>query len=305
MSPSFKIRSLLAPAAFVAVAALAPTTASADAVAQAYLDLTNFGLTTTGVYTVGAYTDSGDVSASINGGVAATAAFNATGAFTLNQSVGPNAGSYAPLTALVGAPTQNYVGSYSFLNGGNPATSGVQAAVDDTVSLHPGGVGTAQSNTNLTATFLIDVLSPGAVFTVAFDANAFWRTMLSPFGASGTSNAAYSWDILVRDASGAQVFYWAPDGAVNTSIFGGTENADGFDLSQGAGINFGGFDFSHADSGRFSATTNPFVAGIYSLTIQHNANADATMRVPEPDALSLLALGLLGLGFIARRRNQV
>ena len=50
MSPSFKIRSLLAPAAFVAVAALAPTTASADAVAQAYLDLTNFGLTTRGVH---------------------------------------------------------------------------------------------------------------------------------------------------------------------------------------------------------------------------------------------------------------
>lgn len=305
MTPSFKIKSLLAPVAFAAAAALSPTIASADAVAQAYLDITSFTLAGTGgAFTVLVFTDSGDVSASINGGTAATDSFNGTGTFTLNESVGPDAASYSPTTALVGAPTQNYVGSYSFLDGGDPlSATGAQATVDNTVSLTPGGTGTAQSNVNLTSTFLIDVSDPGTIFTVAFDADAFYRTMLAPFGSSGTANAAYSWTINVLDSGGNTVFDWSPDGLAG-GIIGGTEVSDVFDLSQGAGINFGGLNFFKSNTGSFEAKTDAFSAGLYSLTIQHNANADATLRVPEPGALSLLALGLLGLGFVSRRRNQ-
>lgn len=303
MSHKLKIGSLLAPVAVAVAAALAPTTASANAVAQAYLNLYDFGFNaTSGSYSVLAFTDSGDVSASINGGAAATDDFNGSGTFTLNKSVGPDAGSYAPLTALSGVPTQNYVASYSFLNGGNPATYDVVAAVDNVVSLVPTGVGTAQSNTNLTATFLIAV-NTDAIFNLAFSADAFYRTMLDPFGVSGSANAAYSWNITVKNSTNQTVFYWAPDGSVDSDIIGGTELSDDFSLTQGAGINFGGFDFSSLDNGDFEATTNTFGAGLYSLTINHKSNADATL-IPEPSALALTALGLFAAGFVGRRRRK-
>lgn len=306
MSLNIKLKSLLAPVAAAVVTALAPTVASADAVAQAYLNITNFGISADQAFSVLAFTDSGDVSASINGGAPAAGGFNGQGGFTLNKSVGPDAVSYTPLIALTGAPSQNYVGSYSFLNGGDPLAGTVQAAVDNTVSLHPGGTGTAQSNVNLTATFLLSVASNNTVFSLDFDADAFLRTMLDPFGASGSANAKYDWDITVRNfATGAEVFYWAPDGSLSGNITGGTETVDDFDLSQASGINFGGADFQFTDNGSFAAKTNPFATGVYALTINHKSNADADLNVPEPSALALAGLALLAVGFVSRGRRRV
>ena len=87
-----------------------------------------------------------------------TDTFNALGGFTLKNSVGTDAVSYLPMTPLAGAPAGNYVGSYSHLNGGDPVVGDVIANVDNTVSLTPGGTGTAQSNVNLNATFLLEVV---------------------------------------------------------------------------------------------------------------------------------------------------
>lgn len=309
MLPNIKIKSLLAPAAIAVAAALSPTTASADAVAQSILSISDFRITADGGYQVITFSDSGDVSASINGGAAATDSANLvnnSSGFTLNQAVGPNAGSYSPLTPLTVSPTTNYVGSYSTLGAGDPLVAPVSlVAVDNTVSLTPGGSGTAQSNVNLTATYTIDV-EAGTIFTVSFDADGYLRTMLDPFLAIGSSNASYTWEIIVTDLfTNLEVFSWSPDGsAAAGGIVGGTEAADAFDLNDASALNVGGFNLHRTGTGYFEASSNPFADGIYTLTINHLSNADATLRVPEPNALSLAALGLFGLGFIARRRRQ-
>ena len=142
-------------------------------------------------------------------------------------------------------------------------------------------------------------------FDLSFDATSFLRAMLAPFGEIGSANAAFSWIITVADSLGSTVFSWEPDGAVNTNIIGGTETSDGFDLSQSTNVNLGGFDFPavKSNAGSFLATTDFFDPGLYVLTIDHKSNADATLRIPEPGALSLVALGLFGMGMVARRRK--
>jgi hypothetical protein len=282
--------------------------AHADAVAQSYLFLSNFTFGSSGAVTVLNATDSGDVSASINGGAASTDSYNSPSGgadFTLQTQVGPDAGMYSPGTAITGSPTGNYVGSYASVTGGDPFEGNVIAAVDNTVSLTPGGSGTAQSNTNLAATFQLSV-AEGTTLSVSFDADAFLRAYLDPAFTPGSANASYRWDISVRNAAGALVFQWSPDGMAG-GITGGTESADAFDLTDERGITLGGFDFTTGElSGFFSAMTNPLAAGLYSVNITHLSNADAeiVVEVPEPGALSLAALGLLGVGFASRRRKQ-
>ena len=309
-----KLRSAVMPVAVAAAAAMAPGIASADAVAQSYLFLSNFTFTSNNAVTPANAVDSGDVSASINGGAPATDTFNSPvggGDFSIQKSVGPNAGTYVPGAPIVGAPLLNFVGSYASVRDmannpaaiGDPFAGNVFAGVDNTVSLTPGGEGTAISNTNLSAAFQITVAS-GTILGVNFTADSYLRAMLDPLFKPGSANASYRWDISLRNAAGAVVFAWAPDGDILIGPTGGSEVFDPFDLTDDRSVVLGGFDFNTGiQNGYFEARTNALAGGLYTVNITHLANADASINIPEPGSLSLAALALIGMGVVSRRRK--
>ena len=302
-----KLRAALAPLGVAIAAAVAPGLAQADAVAQSYLFLNNFRFTTSQPLTILSAADSGDVSASLNGAPPSTATANPalyTG-FTLNQSQGAG---YMPGTAILGAPTSEHVGSYSRLSAGDPFLAGVQAQVDNTVSLVGSGTGSAQSNAQLGASFTLGVFNPGTVLGVSFDAEGFLRAMLNPFGANpANASAAYNWRIQLRNSAGAQIFSWAPDGVLGSGITGGIETADAFDLNDNIGLTFAGFNLTTGvRTGAFAAQTFALGAGTYFLDLRHDSSADATINVvPEPGALSLAGLALIAMGVATTRRRKV
>jgi len=287
-------------AAAAALAILAPGMAQADAIAQAILTVSNFSLAPgAGIQITNAAT-SGDVSASLNGAPATTQASNTNGLFTLNVSQGAG---YNPLVPIPGpaTPTSTYTGSYAAQNGSVLFGTGT-AEVDNTVSLFPAGVGSAQSNVNLAASFNVNVTTASAI-NFSFDATGFLRAYLGlDAGQSGSARAAYQWNVSIVDENDDEVFFWEPNGSVG-GITGGTETADAFDMTANRSRLQDGNAQIGVFSGSFAAFTNTLAVGSYTLNIDHNARSDAQV-VPEPGALSLVGLALFGLAAVSRRRQK-
>jgi hypothetical protein len=304
---SSRLRAAAAPIAVAVAAIVATGAAHADAVGQAYLSLTNitFG-SSVGTVTVTGGADNGDTLATLAGSGSYSDSANPalfTG-FNLQGAVGPNAGSYVPLSAITGSPTGTFSGSSAFINSGDPFTGSAAAYTDDTVSLKPGGNGSAQSNAGLGATFNITVTG-GTVLSIGFDATAFLRAFLDPGGIAGSNaDASNSWVITLFQGT-TKVFQWAPDGLIGT-ILGGTETADAFAMNDSVqALPFAPEQTSGLESGSFAAHTNTLAAGTYTVNISHKTIADATINVPEPSALSLVGLALVGAGVASRRRRSL
>lgn len=169
------------------------------------------------------------------------------------------------------------------------------------------GSGASDVGTDTTFSFVLDT---DRQVTVSFAAQGMLDVRLDPDSAPGsTTGADFEWSITVRNAdTGAVVFEWSPDGTVNANITGGTENADGADLSQEVTRQLPGQTFIDTGLALFSATTDLLSANVnYTLTISHSSFARATLNlvpVPEPASLALFSLGLLAVGLIAMQRGR-
>ena len=124
------------------------------------------------------------------------------------------------------------------------------------------------------------------------------------------AGAGSVWSInIINHVTRATVFDWTPDGFLNNSITGGTEQADTCDLTRSLGQfgpNANPATFDCAAGSHYRATTDLLLAAnTYDLAITHQNQANVLVQaVPEPSTILLagFALACLGVGF--RRKSE-
>lgn len=179
------------------------------------------------------------------------------------------------------------------------------------------------SSTAMTVNFVVG--APGATLAFHFQALPFMQLYLDALagtGSAATTNIALTFSII--DENGQIVFNWAPDGALGSGILGGRELADDASLNTGyaqspltSGSVFTydpsgcgaptGTGIGTACGGQYAAITDNLIAGSYSLVLNMLNSSElaylpTATPIPLPGSLPLLALGLLMLAGLTRRR---
>jgi len=331
-------RSTLAAALMAALAVGASGHAAASVYARSYLDISSLhilpvtavGSTTvnlTGV-SIGTYTFDGQNTASLNNGPTAADTKSCTGTYGGVSNCGPSGNRLNPLvvnaagsTVLQGenAFTFNGPGSGQYANADGLIRT---AAVAGDASTHTTNIAESELQTG-TAAASASVIDSITKFTFSFSTTAAGTLMVSfhaiqdmlaaindPTGlthqALGSMNTVLQ---LSTDSGAAGFLNYTPDGSTSTGciaagIFTCTEYSDPFSLNTNVGTSTNGTSDAKANTGDFLTYIGIGGAGNYTLTLSEKKSTLLSRTVPEPGALALLGIGLLGLGVSTRRKNR-
>ena len=296
------------------VCGFSSTTARADAVAQAIINVSNFkiGLSDPTALGTPSFSNTVDSKGDLNGVQGLSTAIPNGATFCLGTC-----GSYVAGNVLLnGSPAVGTYAAGTSTITGNILGAGANSNTDAVVSLNPQGDGTSQGNTGVTVDFTF-VLGKSSTVSFEFDAFTWLRAYLAaPTGGQhvvGTGvQATSTYSISITDSNGSPLFSWNPDGSVTAGgAIGGTEIADAANLNTNRGATAsaantqGTLDrFYGPASGHFAAVSNLLNAGTYNLSIRQTTLADANVTyIPEPASLALVGVALLGAGAVARRRK--
>jgi hypothetical protein len=195
---------------------------------------------------------------------------------------------------------------------GLAAPVGATVEASSITSLKGSGSGDAHAQNGVIAQFVFQVTSTGKI-DIKFNAQSYLEAFVTPFFGTGFAQSTFATSFKLCENLGTscvQIFSWAPDGSAG-GITGGTELLDPFNLNTTVASQspFGGASIEGAapgvkNSGTFEALTGTLLAG-HTYTLNMAMSTDSAARfIPEPATLGLIAIGLLGIGGMQRRRKS-
>jgi len=297
--------------------------ASADAsiLAQSTLDVNNFQFLNPNGTTINAnqldvfvFQDSSQATANLNGIVATqTINSNIFGTLDLPQQCVGQCGGFAQNDFSQRNPpaTLNVARADTLLTGApiiNPAgipTPATARLVTEGQLTSIQGNGNVQANLGLTASFSFSFANTSQAVIIDFDTVQHLVASVGLTDALGsTARSSTGWTIEIRDQNGNVVFSWTPNGGAG-GITGGTEINDACNMTTAVNAQIPGQVSTFNCSGHERAITGVLdAAQTYTLGLRHEGASDVTRiaAVPAPAGLLLLGLGLIGAGFLGRRK---